>query len=145
MFQGHWIPVKDGDPRAVAIFNRHYSARKGHIDRVRYGFSGNGESLIMLTVECDALFGWRKQKITDDGQTGINCFVFRNEGKLLSSSLILEAEQMAWSRWPTERLYTYVNSKKILSSNPGYCFIMAGWHKCGLTKGGLTILEKLGE
>jgi len=46
-------------------------------------------------------------------------------------------------KWPGERLYTYVNSHKIRSTNPGYCFLRAGWRKCGMTKGGLIILEKL--
>lgn len=40
------------------------------------------------------------------------------------------------------RLYTYVNPKKIASSNPGYCFQMAGWRKVRTTKGGLIELEK---
>ena len=26
---GNWVGIKDGDPRAVALFNRHYSARRG--------------------------------------------------------------------------------------------------------------------
>jgi hypothetical protein len=40
--------------------------------------------------------------------------------------MILEAETFALERWPDEtRLYTYVNAKKIQSSNPGYCFIKA--------------------
>lgn len=142
-----WIPVKDGDPRAVGLYRRHYSAKKiNHgvvIDYCRLGFSGIGESLILLTVDCKALFGWRKQKINDAGQLGVNCFVFRNESNLLSSDLILEAEQCAWRKWPGERLFTFVNAKKIRSSNPGACFKFAGWAFCGITKGGLIILEKM--
>jgi hypothetical protein len=30
----------------------------------------------------------------------VNCAVFRNEGPVLSSDLILEAEELAWGRWP---------------------------------------------
>jgi len=138
---GNWIEIKDGDPRAVAIYRRHYSCKNKKGDLVRYGFSGQGESMILLTPDCSALFGWRKQSINDDGQAGVNCFVFRNESEILSSDLIKEADDMAWQRWPGERLYTYVNSKKIRSSNPGYCFLMAGWQRCGMSKGGLTILE----
>lgn len=49
---------------------------------------------------------------------------------------------LAWQKWPGERLYTYVNGGKVRSSNPGYCFLVAGWRKCGVTKDkGLIILE----
>ena len=34
-------------------------------------------------------------------------------------------------------------SRKIRSTNPGYCFIKAGWRKCGRTKSGKMILEKV--
>lgn len=132
----NWIGVKDGDPRAVGIFRRHYSCinRKG--DHVRYGFSGKGESIVLLTLNCDALFCWRKV----EGE-GINCSVFRNEGNILSSDLIKEAMDIAWQRWPGERLFTYVNGKKIKSTNPGYCFQQAGWQVCGKSQKGLIILE----
>lgn len=143
LITGYWIEVSDGDSRAVGLFERHYSNTNKDTDHVRYGFSGEGESMILLTSDCRALFGWRKQKITDDGQLGVNCFIFRNESDLLSSQLILEAEKFAWHRWAGERLYTYVNGKKIKSTNPGYCFLKAGWKRCGRTKKGLIILEKL--
>ena len=95
-----------------------------------------------MTTDSLALFVWRKF-ISDDNQNGINCSVFRNEGPILSSVLILEAEQLAWSRWPRERLYTYVNSKKIQSVNPGFCFKKAGWKTCEIKPSGLHVLEKL--
>ena len=139
-----WIPVKDGDPRALALFLRHYSALTykrvgGRRNRL---FVGPGEKIVLLTTLCDALFVWRKF-IDKSGQQGVNCAVFRNEGPYLSSELILEAEKLAWERWLGERLYTYVNAKKIHSSNPGCCFKKAGWRVCGRTKSrALFILEK---
>ena len=142
-----WIIVKDGDPRAYAIFKRHYTAlpyqQRPHANGSL--FVGPGEKIVLLTPSCDALFAWRKMKPGYDksGQIGVNCSVFRNEGDQLSSSLILEAEKLAWERWPGERLYTFINSKKIKSSNPGCCFLKAGWRKCGYTKKRhLLILEK---
>ena len=137
---GAWIAVKDGDRRAVALFEKHYPARHYRDGRRRELFVGPGEKMVLLTIECDALFVWRKF-ISDDGQDGVNCAVFRNEGQCLSSELIREACELAWVRWPNERLYTYVAPLKIRSSNPGYCFIKAGWRKCGVSKGGLVILE----
>jgi len=137
---GYYEAVKDGNKYALELYERHYSCYKYKDGRERKIFCGPGEKMVLLTFEKDALFVWRKF-IDDSGQKGINCAIFRNEGKILSSSLITEAVKLAWIRWPRERLYTYVNSKKIKSTNPGYCFQMAGWKKCGFTKGGLVILE----
>jgi hypothetical protein len=146
----YWIPVRDGDERATALYRRHYSFQRYADGRLQDWSNGNrwlilgpGEKMLLMTVDCRALFGWRKF-IDDAGQTGVNCAVFRNEGPLLSSELILEAEQHAWARWPGERLYTYVNAGAVQSSNPGWCFQVAGWRKCGRTKSKrLIILEKL--
>lgn len=110
--------------------------------RNRFLFVGPGEKMVLLTADCRALFVWRKF-VSRDGQQGVNCAVFRNEGAGLSSDLIREAEELAWQRWPDERLYTYVNRHKIQSTNPGYCFKMAGWRECGRTAKGLVILERL--
>ena len=138
----NWIEVKDGDARARGLFHRHYSYRPYADKRNPMLFVGPGEKMVLLTQDCTALFVWRKL-ISGDGQEGVNCAVFRNEGELLSSDLILEAEQMAEQRWPRERLYTYINGKRVKSSNPGYCFLQAGWEKCGFTKTHkLVILEK---
>lgn len=146
-----WLPAKDGDPRAFALMRRHYTYQAyqdgrrtaGGNYRNRRLFVGPGEKMVLLTAGCDALFVWRKFK-DDSGQTGVNCAVFRNESPVLSSVLIREAEQLAWGRWPHERLYTYVDSRKVQSANPGYCFKMAGWSVCGRTKTKrLIILEKL--
>jgi len=144
LIDGAWLAVPDGDARARALYLRHYSARHYRDGRRRTLFAGPGEKMVLITQECDALFVWRKF-IPADGQQGVNCAVFRNEGPRLSSELILEAEQLAWQRWPGERLYTYVAPSKVRSTNPGYCFIKAGWQRCGYTKGGLVILEKLAE
>lgn len=142
---GHWIPVRDGDPRARALFERHYSVRR---QRPRSGvrgnaerFAGPGSHLILLTVGCDALFVWRQERYRRDGQSGVNCAVFRNESVLRSSDLIREACALAWARWPGARLFTFVNPRRVASPNPGYCFKVAGWRWCGHSKEGLHILE----
>lgn len=141
-----WTMVRDGDARALALFNRHYSRYRYKDGRKPKLFVGPGEKLVLLSKCGQALFVWRKF-VSDDGQQGVNCAVFRNESKkpnMRSSELILEAERIAWRRWPGERLYTYVNAKKIASRNPGYCFKVAGWTRCGITKvNRLLIFEKL--
>ena len=144
-----WLPARDCDPRAFSLFRRHYTyrdytdgRRRDPSNPTRFSFVGPGEKMVLLTADCRALFVWRRF-IDASGQQGVNCAVFRNEGDVLSSRLILEAEQLAWGRWPGERLYTYVNSARVASCNPGYCFKMAGWRPCGTTKSGLLILEKI--
>lgn len=96
-------------------------------------FVGPGQKLVMLTENADALFVWRKFE-SGDGQKGVNCSVFRNESAVKASLLILEAEQVAWARWPGERLFTYVNPRKLASEIAGYCFRRARWKSCGITK-----------
>ncbi len=138
-----WIRVRDGNRTALSIFDRHYSSRRAHVRRVDQ-FVGPGFKLVLLTPDARALFAWRKF-INDDGQHGINCAVFRNEGSGggRSSDLIRAADVIAFEKWPGERHYTYVDPGEIRSTNPGYCFIKAGWRRCGMTKGGLHILERL--
>jgi hypothetical protein len=138
-----WIKVKDGNEYARQLFHRHYSYRPYADGRKPKLFCGPGEKMVLLLNNGQALFVWRKF-ISGDGQQGINCSIFRNESTYMSSWLILEAEKLAWERWPGERLYTYVHPGKIQSANPGYCFKKAGWVQCGETKvNKLVILEKL--
>jgi hypothetical protein len=142
LLPGYWYETKDGDDEARMLFHRHYSHRVYKDGRNPLLFCGPGAKLVLLTAQSDALFVWRKF-ISMNDQTGINCAVFRNESKTKSSILILEACDIAWNKWPGERLYTYVNPRKIRSVNPGYCFKQAGFKTCGKTKKGLIILEKL--
>mgnify|MGYP001594648972 FL=1 len=167
-FDGYWVGVHDADPRAIALYERHYSNKKP--GEHRSGFLGRSERLVLMTLDGLALFAWRlvlppdcrrssffqrdKRSIRRDydgrppsryfgGQVGIMCSIFRNEGPVLSSTLILEAETLAWRRWPGQRLFTYVWDAKVKSPNPGYCFKKASWTCCGRNKDGrLTVLEK---
>jgi hypothetical protein len=140
-----WERVNDGDLRAFDLFSRHYTFRKWRIRSGKNGkrMAGPGETIVLISKDRKALFIWKKQKFSQDGQLGINCAVFRNEGDVLSSILLDQAEKIAWDKWPGERLFTYVNAGKIKSVNPGYCFKVNGWRQCGISKRQkLVILEK---
>lgn len=139
-----WYGVKDGNMQVRTMLNRHYSRNVYRDGRTVRLSAGPGFKMVLLTPDGAAAFIWRKF-IDKSGQKGINCAMFRNERPELyqSSDLILEAEQLAWQRWPGERLYTYVNPRKVKSKNPGYCFLMAGWRKCGVTASKKLIFEKL--
>lgn len=140
LIEATWLEVKDGNDTAREIFGSHYSRRKYADGRNPLLFVGPGEKMVLVSPEADALFVWRKF-ISMDDQTGVNCAVFRNEGARRSSELITEADDLAWQRWPGERLYTYVNPQKVRHKrDPGRCFLRAGWSHVGWSKGGLRIL-----
>lgn len=150
LVDGHWLSSHRADPRALALFHRHYSAEKnGRLQKAnRHSTSFIGpcaDHMVLLTEQCDALFVWQTFSVSRlDAQIGACCAVFRNEGPTLSSVLIEEADELAWTRWPGERHFTYVWDAKVASVNPGYCFKRAGWKTCGRNKDGrLTILERL--
>jgi len=128
-----WYITKDGDEVCADLFSRHYSKIHYKDGRRPKLFCGPGEKIVLRTWEGDALFVWRKFK-DDSGQVGINCSIFRNESPHQSSELIRQADAIADAVWPSERHYTYVNASKVKSANPGYCYKLAGWKRCGITK-----------
>ncbi len=137
-----WWLTKDGDKTCLALYERHYSCYRYRDGRKRYLFCGPGEKVVLRTADGDALWVWRKF-CDGSGQEGINCAVFRNESAHRSSELIRQADRIADCLWPGERHYTYVNPSRIRSTNPGFCFLVAGWRRCGQTAGGLIVLERL--
>lgn len=144
-FEPLWWLTKDGDAACLKLYQRHYSRYHYRDGRQPKLFCGPGEKLVLRTWEGDACFVWRKFK-DDSGQEGVNCAVFRNESAHLSSELVQQADAIADYCWPGERHYTYVNASRVKSTNPGYCFKLAGWKKCGITKiNKLIILEKTGK
>src|SRR5258708_4936051 len=127
-----WFLTRDGDPSVVDLYRRHYSCKDPGKKLLGRNFArikpGGGESMILITGHGDAILGWHKSgdRMRLDGQVGLYCFVFRNEGSTRSSDLIVEASEAAWERWGPIRCFTFVNPDRIRSSNPGYCFQMAG-------------------
>lgn len=155
-----WWVVRDGDPQARELFDRHYS-------RIRYAdgrrpklFVGPGEKIVMVSplhgFLADppvpqnpnvALLIWRSFRSMDQQHAkdgwGCNCAVFRNESLWQSSDLLIEGQEVMNLVWPWHnRAYTYVDPTQVASQNPGYCFKQAGWTTCGRTGRGLHVLEK---
>jgi len=141
--QPDWWLTKDGDLDCLELYNRHYSAY-GYADgRERKQFVGPGEKVVLRTKEGDAMFVWRRF-IDDSGECGINCAAFRNESCHRSSNLIRQADKIADCLWTCRRHYTYVRPEAIKSTNPGFCFIAAGWQRLKRRTGsGLMILERV--
>ena len=141
-----WMQMLGGDASCRAIFDRHYSRYVYADGRRPKLFVGPGEKMVLMQADGKALCVWRKF-ISGDGQQGVNCAIYRNESNRQASSMLRDAMAAAWGRWPGERLYTYVNPRKVTPtmerSRPvwGWCFYKAGWSFVGLTKQGLHILE----
>ena len=125
-----WVPILDGDPDAARMYDRHYSSSRTRAKRIATGatlFLGPGEKLVLATPCRRAVFGWRLSRLRADGQVGVECAIFRNEGAGRSSDLIRAADEIADQRWPGQRHFTYVNPKSVSNSNAGRCFYHAGW------------------
>lgn len=128
----HWVKVTKFDVRANALADRHYSRQKVGSGQ----FMPPGQTLVLLTRDGRVVFGWRRKHPNLgpdlDGMKGWACTIFRNEGPVLSSELILDAERAlrsVWSDCGPDGLYTYVAPEHVKSKNPGACFKHAGWRR----------------
>lgn len=128
------------DPEMAALADRHYSRRTVGARQFMY----SGRKIVIRDPVGLVLFGWiwPDPAMRMDDQDGYQCAIFRNESARLSSEIILECEQIAFRKWGPNRMYTFVDSRKVRSANPGYCYKRAGWRYEGLTKGGKHILAK---
>ena len=95
-----------------------------------------------------AVFGWWRPApssgiVAMNKLDGWTCTIFRNESSgVLSSALILAAEAFITDCGPSG-LITYVFDKKIRSTNPGACFMAAGYRRTGRSADGKkTLLQK---
>ncbi len=143
LYPGELMRVPRVDYGARLLADRHYSRQSvGARD-----FVGPGRNLILRNAAGTVLFVWLWPQVEYrmDGQDGYNCTIFRNESERLSSEIILEAERWAINKWGPNRMYTYVDPRRIASRNPGYCFKVAGWFKVGESKDGKHLLAKITE
>ncbi len=124
-----WTRATKFDRGGAQLSDRHYSRRTIGSPQ----FMPPGQTIVLRAE--DALWGWWRPDPSSglkamNGLDGWTCTIFRNEGPVLSSFLVLEAElslvTFAEDCGPSGML-TYVWDKKIKSSNPGACFKAAGW------------------
>jgi hypothetical protein len=144
----HWVRVGKFDRASALLADRHYSRRKVGSPQ----FMPPGQTIILRTMLDDAVFGWWRPDpasgiVAMNKLDGWTCTIFRNESRLRSSDLVLEAEKaihlFGYNCGP-DGLLTYVWDKKVASANPGYCFKMAGWKTAGRSADGKkTLLQKL--
>lgn len=142
-----WNIVTKFDPAACALADRHYSRRKIGAPQ----FMPPGQTLVLLTPDRRAVFGWWRPHPASglkamNGLDGWTCTIFRNEGAAQLSALILDAERELLARHDCgpSGLITYVFDRKVRSTNPGFCFLCAGWERRGRSVDGKkTLLQKV--
>lgn len=136
-----WQLSHRADPAAVRIADAHYNRQKPGTPQ----FVPPGRCLVLLSDAAAWTTSWPFAEYTKHAWAGawVNS-LFRNTGPHLSSELISEA--VAATRWfygepPELGMVTFVDASKVRSSNPGYCYLMAGFVRVGKTKGGLEALQ----
>jgi len=134
------IVTSQYDQECRVLADRHYSRRTIGASQFCY----SGRKLVLRNGEGSVLFVWMfpDEAMRMDGQAGYNCAIFRNESTRRSSEIILEAEKLAFEKWGANRMFTYIDPRKVKSSNPGCCFKMAGWHFSAISKKGKHLLVK---
>jgi len=140
----YWLRTRDKDPELLVLVNRHYYRKAARNPKA--GYAGPGRSIVLRTARADAVFIWlwAKPEFRKDKLDCYYCVAFRNESPHLSSDMIREAMDYAVDVWglpPKDGFVTYIDPKKIKSTNPGYCFLRAGWRRVGKSKSGKIILQ----
>lgn len=134
-----WRLTKDGDFQVVHLHTKHYSRRPGK--RRNSLIVGPGRKIVLKTEDGRAAWAWRLELFRDDKRYGANNVFFRNEGPFRSSFLIAAAEE--WLQfWPVDTMFTFIDPRKVRSTNPGYIYKLAGWQAAGTTKTGKLIFTK---
>lgn len=152
-----WLLSSSSDPRALAVVDGlgRFAGMGAHYSRRSPGsrtFTGVGQEIVLVTECGAAVWAVVRQRTPARAGTGSSRgrsgttdqrvrhvwrnMLFRNLGESLSSELIKSATLETYRLWmeryqemPLEPLRTEVDVKKVRSSNPGYCYQMAGWQK----------------
>jgi hypothetical protein len=166
-----WLLSSSSDPRALAIVDGTgiHNGSGPHYSRRTPGsrtFTGVGQEIVLVTEDGSAVWACVRQRtpsargtggsrgrigVPDPGPRYIwRNMVFRNLGHELSSSLILSATDRTYEEWiirygslPAQRLRTEVEIAKLKSSNPGYCYKVAGWIPDRVVRGKLYLWAPL--
>jgi hypothetical protein len=132
----------------------HYSRRTPYSKT----FTGVGREIVLITRDGSAVFASVYQKTPARAGSGTSrgraasmdgaCrfvwrnMLFRNLGPHLSSALIRSAVATTYREWgirygalPLEALRTEVDPRAVRSTNPGFCYLAAGFHTRRLVRG----------
>jgi hypothetical protein len=138
-----WHRSNRADPRALPLADRHYNRQNPGSPQ----FVPPGSCLVLLDRDATALWvtlAPRAEYVRHQWAGAWTCTTFRNEGGGLSSDLIRQA--VAATVWkygtcPPQGFITFIDRDQTRPKrDPGFCYLMAGWHLLGQTKGGLYAL-----
>jgi len=162
-----WLLSSSSDRRALDVVDgtgpfvglgAHYSRRTPGSKT----FTGVGQEIVLVTDCGRAVWACVRQKTPMAHGTGLSRgrsgttdakarylwrnMLFRNLGAGLSSDLIRAATEMTYKEWllrygemPQERLRTEIGVKEIRSTNPAFCYVMAGWERGQMKRGKLFL------
>jgi hypothetical protein len=143
----NWLITDKGDPDARRLVDGEvFGLEKPHYSRQTPGatmFCRNGQNLVFMTADLRAV--WVTFRPTPGKATRTDkldaweCALFRNEGPLRSSDLIVEAELLSAALWgpvPKDGFITFIKPSAVKSVNPGYCYKCAGWGTDGAASDG---------
>lgn len=138
-----WLLSNRADKLALPLADRHYNRQKPGTPQ----FVPPGRCVVLRMYGAVWVTSWPFAEYVKHEWAGawVNS-IFRNEGAGLSSELILQA--IAATRWfwdpPALGIITFVDTDKIRSTNPGYCYLMAGFHRLEkTTRDGKRVLQML--
>jgi hypothetical protein len=128
-----WVVTHHYDPVGARLADGHYSRRKIGAPQ----FMPPGQRVVLVSVLGLSVFGWwrphpRSGIVAMNKLDGWTCSIFRRTSgeATRASDMILAAERelvaSGYGCGP-DGMLTYVWDAKIQSSNPGYCFKVAGW------------------
>lgn len=150
-----WRVSSSSDPDALAVVDGigPFAEHGPHYSRRTPGsktFTGCGQEVVLLSESGDAVWAVVRQRtparrgtgssrgrdgVTDEAPRYVwRNMLFRNLGPTLSSELIRGATALTYELWPakygempTERLRTEIDVRRVRSTNPGYCYKLAGY------------------
>lgn len=150
-----WRLSSSSDPEALAVVDGtgRFTEHGPHYSRRTPGsrtFTGVGREVVLVTDCGRAVWACVYQRTPSRrgtggsrGRSGIadeksryiwRNMMFRNLGAGSSAELIAEALATTYTEWerrygslPLERLRTEIGVRQVRSTNPGYCYIVAGW------------------
>lgn len=162
-----WLLSSSSDRRALDVVDGAgaHEGRGPHYSRRTPGsrtFTGVGQEIVLVTDCGRAVWACVRQKTPmargtgssrgREGSTDVKArflwrnMLFRNLGAGLSSALIEAALETTYREWarrygalPEERLRTEIGVREVRSTNPGFCYLMAGWERGAVKRGKLFL------
>lgn len=137
-----WRKSDRFDPSALPLADRHYNRQRPGTPQ----FVPPGRCLVLLTDDRTALWVTSWPRYAQHLWAGAWCnTLFRNENpRAVSSALIRRAVAHTRSHFgpaPEIGIVTFVDPTKVVSTNPGYCYLVAGFVHEGWTAKGLRVLR----